>query len=165
MCAEWNSKCSPNQLEAQARKSLDQWLARERVNTLFRLRSNLLTKFTKKFQVSANEAVTRARLDDLLAESNADSDIVPDSSDSSEHTSGDNEDVDCANSSVPPTVLVQFTQPEEITAVPDLALPTPEKAIIPSMSSDEETFCKRLNLIYISPDGVATQPEYLWQPV
>ncbi|KAL3692057.1 hypothetical protein R1sor_005708 [Riccia sorocarpa] len=125
--------------------------------------NNLLTKFTKEFQVSADEAVTRARLDDLLAEPDADSDIVPDSSDSSEHTSGDNQDVDCANSSVPPTVLVQFTQPDEITAVPDLALSTPEKAIIPSMSSDEETFRKRLNLIYISPDGVATQPEYLWR--
>ncbi|KAL3688695.1 hypothetical protein R1sor_015004 [Riccia sorocarpa] len=40
---------------------------------------------------------------------------------------------------------------------------TPERPILPSLDSDEESFRNRLDVIYVSPEGVATAPEHVLQ--
>ncbi|KAL3688370.1 hypothetical protein R1sor_014679 [Riccia sorocarpa] len=65
-------------VENRGVKLFHAWLARETVNTLIRLRENIVRKFSKEFGLLEEEIITQARLQDVLvcAELEAESDAL-----------------------------------------------------------------------------------------
>ncbi|KAL3687777.1 hypothetical protein R1sor_014086 [Riccia sorocarpa] len=98
---------------------------------------------------------TIAWLDDIVFDTDSEENIVLDSGDVFE----DNVSHGQVTIPAPGDYIVSLSHDESSKQdnVNDL-LPTPEKWIIPAVTSDDEAFQRRLSTIYVSEDGVASQP-------
>ncbi|KAL3678486.1 hypothetical protein R1sor_021442 [Riccia sorocarpa] len=136
-----------------------QWVQTAKETFLPELRARLVHKFCSQFVAIEEEAITKAWLDDILYDTDNEENIVLDSGDVSE------DNVSHGQVTIPALgdYIVSLCHDEsgKQDNADDL-LPTPEKWIVLAVTSDDEAFQSRLSMIYVSEDGVASQPEGLW---
>ncbi|KAL3689089.1 hypothetical protein R1sor_015398 [Riccia sorocarpa] len=105
------------------------------------------------------ERARPARLDDIVYDTDSQKNIVLDSGDVSEESVSHGHVI----IPVPGNYIVSLCHDEsgKHDNADDL-LPTPEKRMVPAVTSDDEAFQRRLRTIYVSEDGVASHTEGLW---
>ncbi|KAL3688437.1 hypothetical protein R1sor_014746 [Riccia sorocarpa] len=155
----WLENCSPHRIAERARPVHLKWVQTAKEILLPELRTRLVQKFCSQFVATEEEAITKARLDDIVFDNDSEENIVLDSGGVSEDSVSHGQ----VTIPAPGDYIVSLSQDEsgKQDNANDL-VPTPEKWIIPVVTSDDEAFQRRLSTIYVNEDGVASQPEGLW---
>ncbi|KAL3691669.1 hypothetical protein R1sor_005320 [Riccia sorocarpa] len=152
---DWEATCAPECVENRGALSFEAWLHRKKLPTLLRLRGNLVRRFSRQFGVPEQEVITKARLEDVVLAADCHSDVVPDSESSDSDWPSPiciispDEPIPCEPSSPASSAGGEVQHSSDVLVTHDMA-------ILPGVNSDSEAFHKRLDVIYVSPDGVAT---------
>ncbi|KAL3676915.1 hypothetical protein R1sor_026863 [Riccia sorocarpa] len=150
--------CSSHSIAERARPMHLQWVQTAKETLLPKLRARLVQKFCSQFVATKEEAITKVYTQRCVL-FETEENIVLDSGDVFEESVSHGH----VTIPVPGDYIVSLCHNEsgKQDNADDL-LPTPEKWIVPAVTSDDEAFQRRLSTIYVNEYGVASQPEGLW---
>ncbi|KAL3693905.1 hypothetical protein R1sor_007556 [Riccia sorocarpa] len=157
---EWYQNSSTERLNDRAKILYDKWLNSSKAAEVSKLRTSILLKFCRQFCLTEQEAVEKARLEDVIYGTGSEASIVPDSVDPSAESSVCVRRLD---DNTPGEVDPEVADKQDTTNLSwDSVFPTPQLWMVPAYGSDDEAFRRRLSSIYVDENGVGSQPEGLW---